>query len=97
MPLGEIKPRELTLEETRWHESWKKFDGKDINVLIPELYRMSRKEYFAFMYYLDPRLALVMSQEPNFKEILEYQRDKSLWQEFKDYVRRKINDRQIAH
>lgn len=78
MPLGEIKPRTLTPEETRWHEHWKTFEGKNIDTLIPEMYQMGRKEYFAFMYWLEPRLALIMSQEPRFKEILEYQRDKSL-------------------
>lgn len=93
MPLGEIKPRELTPEETRWQARWKAYEGKDIDVLIPDLYRMGRKEYFAFMYFIDPRLALIMSQEPRFKEILEYQRDKSLWHLFMDYVREKLNDR----
>lgn len=91
MPLGEIKPRELTPEETRWHKRWATFEGKNIDNLIPEMYQMTRKEYFAFMYWLEPRLALVMSQEPRFKEILEYQRDKSLWLLFKDYIRGKFN------
>lgn len=92
MPLGEIKPREFTPEETRWREHWATFNGKEITNLIPAMYQMTRREYFAFMYWLEPRLALIMSQEPHFKEILEYQRDKSLWLRFIDYVREKLND-----
>lgn len=90
MPLGEIKVRTLTPEETRWRERWVKLEfPKD----IPQLWRMSRKEYFAFMYALDPRMALVLSQEPKYREVLEYQRDKNILQELKDYVWRKLHDR----
>lgn len=92
MPLGEIKPRELTPEETRWRSHWAQFEGREVFSLEAELKVMSKKEYFAFMYFIDPRLALVMSQDPNMKLVLEYQRDKSFLQEFRDYLWRKFDD-----
>lgn len=90
MPLGEIKVRTLTAEEARWRYKWLELQfPRD----IPQLWRMSRKEYFAFIYALDPRLALILSQEPGYREVLAYQRDKGLLQEFRDYVWRKLYDR----
>lgn len=90
MPLGELKYRVLTAEEARWRFKWRTFQfPRD----IPQLWRMSRREYFAFMYALDPRVALVWSTEPVHRDILAYQRDKSFLQEFRDYVRRRLYDR----
>jgi hypothetical protein len=90
MPLGDIKIRTLSAEEARWRNKWLELQfPRD----IPQLWRMSRKEYFAFMYALDPRMALIMSQEPGYREVLAYQRDKGFLQEFRDYVWRKLYDR----
>jgi hypothetical protein len=87
MPLGAIKPRALSAEEKRWLARWETLEfPKD----IPRLYLMSRREYFAFMYALDPRLALLMSTEPGYREVLAYQRDKSLIQEIRCAVLRGV-------
>lgn len=87
MPLGEIKPRELTAEEKAWVTKWEKLEFPQD---IPQLHIMSRKEFFAFMYAIDPHLALVLSTEPGYREVLAYQRDKTFVQELRDYVRRRV-------
>lgn len=92
MPLGEIKPRALTPEETRWRDRWARYEGWLITDLAVEVKHWHRKEFFAFMYAMDPRIALVLSQEPTFRDVLAYQRDKNFLQEFRDHIWRRFDD-----
>lgn len=85
MPLGEIKPRELTKKEIKWRKGWKRWEGHELKDMLPTMRRMSQEEYRAFVYgCLDPRTALLIATEPGFREVLEYQLTKRWYHEWRD-------------
>jgi hypothetical protein len=91
MPLGDIKPRELTPEEMCWRDRWEGFGCLSAEDNLAILWRMSRKEFFAFVYAMDPRSALILSTEPGYRDVFAYQRSKRWYHEIFDFVRRKFN------
>lgn len=89
MPLGEIKPRELSEKEKKWRKGWMRWEGHELKDMIPTLRHMSREEYLAWTYTIDPRLALILATEPQFRDILAYQKNKRWYHEVKDWLWRK--------
>lgn len=90
MPLGKIELRELTPTEQTWRAGWLKWEGHEVKDMVPTLWHMSRDEYISWLYAIDPRTALVLCNEPGFREIREYQLKKRWYHEVRDRIWRKF-------
>lgn len=85
MPLGDIKPRELTKQEIKWRKGWMRWEGHELKDMLPIMRRMSQEEYRSFVYgHLDPRTALILATAPGFREVREYQLTKRWYHEWRD-------------
>lgn len=90
MPLGEIKPRELSVQEQEWRKGWMRWEGREFKDMLPTLRHMSREEYRAWTLTIDPRSALILSTEPVFRDVLAYQQSKRWYHEVRDWMWRKV-------
>jgi hypothetical protein len=87
MPLGEIKPLQLTANEIyrldRLSLLWYP-DHAD------QLKHLSREDFLTWIYMIDPRSALIMAGYQEFRDILVYQKTKRWYHELRDKVWRKF-------
>lgn len=83
MPLGKILPRQPSDHEI-----------KIAGLIWPEdkgaIKRLTAEDFRVWVYSLNPRLALIITCTPEFREVLAYQESRSKIQALRDWVVRGI-------
>jgi hypothetical protein len=55
-----------------------------------QLKHLSQEDFYCWLYMIDPRAALIMAGEPEFREIMVYQKNKRWYQALRDKVWRRF-------